>query len=438
MKLSVFGLGYVGCVSAGCLAHLGHELIGVDVNPLKVDLINGRRSPIVEKDLDGLIRDAVEAGTLRATTDAREAIAASDASLVCVGTPGTPVGRLDLDHVTRVASDIGHALRGKPGRGHVVVLRSTVLPGTTEDVLIPALEESSGRKAGEGFQVVNNPEFLREGSAVADFHEPAMTVIGSHGPEGPELDRALYRDLPGARIHTSIRVAETVKYASNAFHALKITFANEIGSFCRAHGVEAADVMEIFVQDRKLNLSEAYLRPGFAFGGACLPKDLRALVTSARDRDVELPMLGTILRSNQELVDNAVRRIERMQSRRIGIFGVSFKPGTDDLRESPMVELVERLLGKGFTLRIHDRHVNPARLFGANKAFIEEHLPHIEQLLCDDMHEVARSSDLLVIGNRDPAYRELATSVSDGQRIVDLARLFPRAPEHVPEYHAFV
>ncbi|MBZ0270219.1 nucleotide sugar dehydrogenase [bacterium] len=437
MRVSVFGLGYVGCVSAGCLAHLGHELIGVDVQPLKVDLINEGRSPIVEKDLDGLVRGAVEAGKLRATTDAEEAIAASDVSLVCVGTPGTAVGRLDLDHVTRVAADIGHVLRGK-APGHVVVLRSTVLPGTTEEVLIPALEESSGKQAGTGFRVVNNPEFLREGSAVRDFHEPAMTVVGSRGPEGPELDRALYGDLPGARIHTSIRVAETVKYVSNAFHALKITFANEIGGFCQAHGVEASDVMEIFLQDRKLNVSEAYLRPGFAFGGACLPKDLRALVTSARDRDVELPMLGTILRSNRTLVDNAIRKIEMLQMRRIGIFGISFKPDTDDLRESPMVELVERLLGKGFALRIHDHNVNPSRLFGANKAFVEERLPHIEQLLCDDMLDVARSSDILVIGNRDMRYRELAAVASSEQRIVDLARLFPRTPDGAMEYHAVV
>jgi GDP-mannose 6-dehydrogenase len=426
--ISVFGLGYVGCVSVGCLSQRGHRVVGVDVNPAKVDLINAGRSPIVEPGLEVLIARGVEAGRIRATTRCAEAIESSEISLICVGTPSNGAGRLDTKFVERVASEIGSALRAKRASGHTVVVRSTVLPGTTEEIVIPLLATQSGMSPSRDLRVAYNPEFLREGTAVEDFWNPPKTVIGTLNGGGEELDNALYRGLPGPHIVTSIQIGEMVKYVDNAFHALKVAFGNEIGQICAAQGIDVHEVMSIFRQDRKLNISESYLHPGFAYGGSCLPKDLRALISRARDHDLEVPVLSAIPRSNQNLIEDAIREIQDLGLRRVGILGLTFKPDTDDVRESPMVEIAERLLGKGFELAIHDRCFNVARLVGANKAYYEAHLPHIQRFLHSDLETVVDRSEVLVLGTADPEYCRVPEMIAGDQRIVDLAKLIKPAP----------
>jgi GDP-mannose 6-dehydrogenase len=421
MQLSVFGLGYVGCVSAGCFAREGHSVVGVDVNPAKVEMINRGESTIVEEGIAELIREVVEQGRLRATTDVADAVAQSSLSLICVGTPSRANGSIDLGYIERVCEQIGSALRVKD-QAHLVVIRSTVMPGTIEEVVIPALQRSSGKTPGAGFDVCSNPEFLREGSSIRDFFDPPFTLIGARSEDAAAPLAELYLGIDSPLYVTEIRVAEMVKYACNAFHGLKVAFANEVGNVCKEVGIDSHAVMEIFAADTKLNISAAYLKPGFAFGGSCLPKDLRALTYKARELDLQTPVLSAILESNQQQIERAFDMVMRTGERRIGVLGLSFKEGTDDLRESPMVELVERLLGKGMELSIYDRNVSEGGLLGANQEFIERHIPHIWSLMRDDMGEVMDSSDILILGNKDPEFRGLQDRRA-GQKVIDLARV---------------
>jgi GDP-mannose 6-dehydrogenase len=421
MKVSVFGLGYVGSVSAACLAARGHEVVGVDVNPTKVALIAGGQAPVVEERIGELTAEMVGSGRLRATTDVASAVWDTEISLVCVGTPSAPNGSLSTSYLERVAEEIGVVLAGTP-RWHTVVFRSTMLPGTCTGLLIPILEKASGKSAGIDFGVAVNPEFLREGSSVRDFFEPPKTVIGVLDPTSADLVAALYDGLPGEVFRVPIAVAEMAKYADNAFHGLKIAFANELGAICHALGVDSHRMMDVFLADRKLNISPAYLRPGFAFGGSCLPKDLRGLVYAARRADVSVPLLSHVLPSNEEHLRRAFELITAGAERRIGLFGLSFKPGTDDLRESPLVELAERLLGKGYDLRIYDANVALSRLVGANREYVERHLPHLGDLLCDSVEEVLAHAEVCVVGCTEPAVLEALNNTGD-RKIVDLVRI---------------
>ena len=422
MRISIFGLGYVGAVSAACLARDGHEVVGVDPNQTKVDLINAGQTPIIETDVGDIIRATVESGHLRATTDAAEAIAGTEVSLVCVGTPSAQNGSLDLQYVRAVCQEIGGEIGSKSQR-HVVVIRSTILPGTMRELVIPTLEASSGLRAGEDFGVCNNPEFLREGTAVRDYDEPPKTVIGASDSRSAELLSSLYEHLPAALIVTEIEVAELVKYVDNVWHALKVGFANEIGSLCKPLGIDSHRVMDIFCQDTKLNLSPYYLKPGFAFGGSCLPKDVRALNYEATKLDLKLPIIGAIMESNRLQVERGLDLIMAQGSKRIGILGFSFKAGTDDLRESPMVEVIERLIGKGYDVRVYDRNVNLAKLVGANREYILKHIPHIAGLMVDSQEELLSHAQVIVIGNTAEEITGALQARRPDQSLVDLVRL---------------
>lgn len=426
MRISVFGLGYVGTVSAGCLAHAGHDVLGVDPVQAKVEIINKGASPIIEAEIGDIVAQTVAQGKLRATGDSFEAVAATELSLVCVGTPSQTNGNLDLRYIRRICEEIGSALK-KKAAGHTVVIRSTILPGTMDNIVIPVLEEFSGKKAGKDFGVCHNPEFLREGSAVRDFHAPPKTVIGELNEESGALLSQIYADLDAPLIRTDLKTAEMVKYVDNSWHALKIGFANEIGDLCKVLGVDGHDVMKIFCQDRKLNISPAYLLPGFAFGGSCLPKDLRALAYTAKMRDLELPILTSILPSNEMQVNRGLDLIMRKGHRKIGVLGFSFKAGTDDLRESPVIEVIERLLGKGYELRIYDKNVNLASLVGANRDFILNRIPHISRLMVDRVDAVLDHAETIVIGNNDPDFQGVIHRLRDGQAIVDFVRIADRA-----------
>lgn len=432
MQIAVFGLGYVGTVAAACLARDGHEVIGVDPNRTKVDLINDGRSPIIEANVEELVSQAVSEGRLRSMEDADEAVRLAELSLVCVGTPSRSNGSLDTSFVERVCSEIGAGLRaGTGGSRHTVAIRSTLLPGTMRTVVVPALEEASGLRAGKGFGLCNNPEFLREGTAVYDYDHPPKTVIGEIDGESGERLMSLYSHLDAPLIRVSVDEAEMVKYVDNVWHALKICFANEIGNVAKDAGLDGGRIMEIFCEDTKLNISDAYLKPGFAFGGSCLPKDVRAFTHHARQRDLHTPLLESILPSNHGQVENALRMIMSGGAKRIGFLGFSFKAGTDDLRESPVVELIERLLGKGYELGLYDRNVRIASLVGANKDYILNHIPHIAKLMTDDLDGLIAASDLIVIGNNDPEFgAALARSNGDG-RIIDLSGVGrPLAGQH--------
>ena len=429
MKISIFGLGYVGTVSAGCLARDGHDVIGVDPVRTKVELINAGQSPIIEADIAEIIAAAVKSGRLRATDDQDEAIRQTDLSFVCVGTPSQPNGNLDLTFIRRVCELIGKALRNKSAR-HTVVNRSTILPGTMHGIVIPTLEEYSGKKAGEGFGVCHNPEFLREGSAVKDFNFPPKTVIGEFDAASGDLLASLYAKLDAPLIRTDLQTSEMVKYVDNSWHALKIGFANEIGNLCKSLSVDAHEVMNIFCQDKKLNISPAYLSPGFAFGGSCLPKDLRALAYKAKMHDLELPILNGILPSNELQIAKGVRLITEKGHKRIGILGFSFKAGTDDLRESPMIEVIERLIGRGYDLRIFDKNVNLASLVGANRDYILNHIPHISRLMVRGVDEVLNHAQTVVIGNNDAEFRCMPDRLRDGQCLVDFVRITNRRSEN--------
>ena len=422
MKISIFGLGYVGAVSAGCLATDGHEVIGVDPNRTKVDLINQGTTPIIEKDIGEMISKTVKEGTLRATTDVRDAVLNSDMSLICVGTPSQLNGNLDLSHVRKVCEQIGEAIKEK-NSFHVVVARSTMLPGSMRAVVIPSLEAASGKKAGVDFGVCNNPEFLREGTAVYDYYHPPKTVIGETDERAGEMLVKLYEKMDAPMVRTDVETAEMVKYTDNTWHAVKVAFANEIGNICKAVGIDGHKVMEIFCQDTKLNLSPYYMKPGFAFGGSCLPKDVRALTYKARSLDLELPLLDSILPSNRKQVEKGVKMIVDKGNRKIGILGFSFKAGTDDLRESPLVDVIETLLGKGYDLKLYDKNVNLAALTGANQDYILNHIPHISKLMVNSMEEVLAFADTIVIGNGAAEFKQVPGLLKDGQSIVDLVRI---------------
>ncbi|MBX9636702.1 MAG: nucleotide sugar dehydrogenase, partial [Nitrosomonas sp.] len=404
MKISIFGLGYVGTVSAGCLATEGHSVIGVDPNKTKVDLINQGISPIVEKDIGEMIAAAAKNNVLRATLDVRDAVINSDISMVCVGTPSQLNGNLDLSHVRKVCEQIGAALKEKSAF-HVVVARSTMLPGSMRTVVIPALESYSGKKAGVDFGVCNNPEFLREGTAVFDYYNPPKTVIGETDSKAGELLMQLYAKMTAPLIRTEVETAEMAKYADNTWHAVKVAFANEIGNLCKAEGIDGHKVMEIFCQDTKLNLSPYYMKPGFAFGGSCLPKDVRALMYKGKSLDMDLPLINAILPSNQRQIEKGIKMIVEKGNKKIGILGFSFKAGTDDLRESPLVEVIEFLIGKGYELKLYDKNVNLAALTGANQDYILNHIPHISRLMASSMDEVLNFAQTIVIGNSAAEFR---------------------------------
>jgi len=422
MKISIFGLGYVGTVSAGCLAKEGNEVVGVDPNRTKVDLINDGKTPIIEKEIGEIIRTGVREGRLWATVDVKEAITATDLSVICVGTPSQLNGSLDLRYVSRVCQEIGAALKGKTGF-HVVVVRSTMLPGTMRGVVIPSLEEWSGKNAGKDFGVCNNPEFLREGTAVYDFFHPPKTVIGETDEKSGDLVAGIYVSLPGPVIRTDLETAEMVKYTDNVWHALKVGFANEIGNLCKALSLDGHRVMDIFCQDTKLNLSPYYLKPGFAFGGSCLPKDVRALTYKARSLDLDLPILNAIILSNEHQIEKGLRMIMDKGNKKIGILGFSFKVGTDDLRESPLVEVIERLIGKGYDLRLYDRNVKLASLIGANRDYIVNKIPHISKLMVETMDEVLDFAETVVIGNGEEEFRLVVDGLRGGQVLIDLVRI---------------
>jgi GDP-mannose 6-dehydrogenase len=422
MRVSVFGLGYVGSVSAASFAADGHHVIGVDVVADKVAAINEGRSPLVEPGLEDLLAEGVRQRRLRATANTEEAVNESDLSLICVGTPSRKNGSLDLTYLTRVCEQIGDAIKQKDGY-HVVVVRSTVLPGTTHREVIPVLEARSGKKYGEGFGVAVNPEFLREGTAIRDFRQPPLTLVGHNHAADAAPTKALYDNVDAPLYSTSIRVAEMMKYTSNTWHAVKVVFANEIGNLCKRVGIDSHEVMDIFCQDHKLNLSPYYLKPGFAFGGSCLPKDVRALQYRAKEVDLEMPLIESLLDSNALQVQHALEQIVETGKKKIGLFGFSFKAGTDDLRESPLVILAEALLGKGYELCIYDRNVSLARLVGANKQYINEQIPHLSQHLCDSIDEVIDRSDVIVVGNAAPEFAAAIERCRPDQVVLDLVRL---------------
>ncbi|MDB5816031.1 MAG: algD [Rhodocyclales bacterium] len=420
MKISVFGLGYVGAVSCACLPELGHEVIGVDTNPLKVKMINDGQSPVVEEGINELISAAVHAGKLHATDDVAFAVSNSDISLISVATPSNPNYTPNLTAVDAVVRSIGAAIRKKDTH-HTVVLRSTVQPGTTEDRIVPILEEAAGRKVGDRLSLVFNPEFLREGTSVKDFHNPPQTVMGSLDEAGYVAMEKMYNGLPGVFVRTSCRVAESVKYLCNVFHALKIVFANEAGSVLKACGLDGREVMKIFCQDTQLNISTAYMRPGFAFGGSCLPKEVKGFLTLAREKDVPIPALSALLDSNEAHTARAFNMIARDGRRKVALFGLAFKPGTDDMRDSPLVTLAERLLGKGFELSIYDNFVKISRLLGKNKEFIDREIPHLDRLLTETPEAALRDAEVIVIGHADAAARQSIIAHAAGRRIVDLS-----------------
>ena len=422
MRISIFGLGYVGTVSAGCFADDGHQVVGVDPIATKVDLINRGQSPIIEVDIGEIIASTVKADRLSATDDATRAVNETDLSIVCVGTPSQSNGNLDFRYIRRICEQIGEALKNKRAR-HLVAIRSTILPGTMHKIVIPTLEEFSGKKAGADFGVCNNPEFLREGSAVKDFRSPPKTVIGEFDKASGDVLAQLYEKLDAPMIRTDIQTAEMVKYVDNSWHALKIGFANEIGNLCKSFGIDSHEVMNIFCQDRKLNISSAYLQPGFAFGGSCLPKDLRALSYQAKSHDLHLPILTSILPSNEIQISRGLQLVMEKGHKRIGVLGFSFKAGTDDLRESPMIEVIERLLGKGHDLRIYDKNVNIASLVGANRDFILNRIPHISKLMVNDIDAVLKHAQTIVIGNKDPEFKRVPERLQEGQLLVDFVRI---------------
>lgn len=423
MNISIFGLGYVGAVSLACLARDGHRVVGVDIDRAKLDLIAAGKTPVVEEGMVDLMTQVVGSGRVSVSQNVGEALHATELSLICVGTPSAPNGSQDQGALLRVAKEMGIALRSK-AQPHVFVFRSTVVPGTVEELLLPLLEQESGKKEGVDFHVCFQPEFLREGTSIRDYDKPPFTIVGSRNEPAVEALHRLFGHLPCEFRTTSIRAAETVKYCCNNFHALKITFANETARLCEALGVDPFAVMDLVCQDTQLNISKAYLKPGFAFGGSCLPKDLRATMHLAKTRDVELPMLGSILNSNRAHIDLAISKVLASGARRVGMLGLSFKPGTDDLRESPLVTVAEHLIGKGMNLLVYDPEVHLSSLLGANRRFIEQHLPHIGQLLRPDVGQVIEHSEIVIVGMQDQRVVEgLQQHLRPEQRVLDLARL---------------
>jgi GDP-mannose 6-dehydrogenase len=419
MRISVFGLGYVGCVTAACLSKDGHSVIGIDLNQQKMDTLRNGLSPIIEPGLAESIKSNVQEGRLSVNGDVNEVVQETELSLICVGTPSNENGSLNTAYIENVCREIGAALSKKQAY-HVVVVRSTVLPGTVEEKLIPILEQYSGRKAGPDFGVCMNPEFLREGTAILDFYKPGLVVIGEFDAESGECLAKMYSNVEGEIVRTAIRTAEMVKYTCNAFHALKVVFANEIGTFCKAQGLDGQKVMEIFVLDHQLNISSKYLMPGFAFGGSCLPKDVRAVVHRSKELDLENPLLNSILQSNRRHIENAIHMVERTGSKQIGILGLSFKPNTDDLRESPTITLAETLLGRGYKIRIFDENLQLSRLIGANKLFLEKELPHIASLLCTSIEQLVAEAEVVVIANGSKSFQKVPELMKENQILIDL------------------
>ena len=419
MQISIFGMGYVGAVCTACLADYGHSVIGVDVSERKVLTINEGRTPIVEPGLGELLAKGVAAGLIRATSDIRDAVLNSELTMICVGTPSKKNGDLDLHFVEGVCAQIGAVLKDKPTR-HTVVVRSTVLPGTLRKIVIPALENASGKRAGADFGVAVNPEFLRESTAIGDYRAPPRTVIGEFDAVSGQGLAEIYSVLPAKVFRKSIEVAEMVKYTCNVWHATKVTFANEIGNIAKACGIDGREVMELICEDEKLNISKYYMKPGFAFGGSCLPKDLRAMNFRSQQLHSNNPMLASIMYSNNEQVKRAFELIASFGKRRVGMLGLAFKAGTDDLRESPLVELAEMLIGKGYMLNIYDKSVDHARVYGTNKEYIDSKIPHVSGLMNSDMEALVASSEILVLGNRDPAFEKALADRKPGTKVVDL------------------
>ncbi len=419
MKISVFGLGYVGAVSCACLPELGHEVVGVDINPLKVDLIASGQSPVVEEGIEELISAAVQAGQLTATRDVAAAVRDTEVSLISVATPSLPNYMPDLTALDAVVGQIGAEIAKKDGH-HTLVIRSTVAPGTTRSRIAPLLEQAVGRKIGDRLSLVFNPEFLREGSSVSDFHNPPQTIVGSLDEAGVEVMRRLYTGVPGSFVAADVGVAESVKYLCNVFHALKIVFANEAGAVLKETGLDSRDVLELFCRDTQLNISKAYLRPGFAFGGSCLPKEVKGFLTIARERGVEIPVLGSLLDSNDAHIGRAYDIIAAAGRKPVALFGLAFKPGTDDLRDSPLVVLAEKLLGKGFDLAIYDKFVKIARLLGKNKEYIDREIPHLDKLLHETPDAALARAEIVVVGHADAETRQRIIALAQGARIVDL------------------
>ena len=434
MRVVVVGLGYVGSVCSACLADRGHDVVGVDTSEFKVECIRRGESPIVEKGLPELIGKAAKAGRLTATTRIAEAMPQADIVLVCVGTPSAEDGSLDLTHVKRACAEVGQALK-RGGRFVTVVMRSTMLPGSVLDELAPVIEQAAGGKAGQDFGVAYNPEFLREGTAVEDFFGADYTILGAGCERSGEALQQLYAGVGGELIVTAIPTAEMLKYVNNSYHALKVAFANEFGRLCKREGVDSHEVMRLMRRDTKLNISGAYLSPGFAFGGSCLPKDLRATAHLARSHDVELPMLSAILPSNQIHLSVALRKILASGKRRIGFIGLSFKAGTDDLRESPILRVIGTLVGKGYDVRLHDPSIDMDRVLGANRRFVEQELPYLPERLRPDLDDVLAHAEVVVIGNRSHEYRSLGPRIRAGQVVVDLVDALDRRSVTAGEYH---
>lgn len=421
MKIAVFGLGYVGCVSAACFSSEGHEVIGVDVSQEKVDIINMGKSPIVEPGLDDKIKEAVSSKKLTATIDYKKAVSKSDISLVCVGTPSQKNGGVTLEFIYKVAEQIGEVLK-KTDHYHVFVIRSTVPPGTLEKSL-KIISDISGKKIGKDFGGCSNPEFLREASAIKDFYNPPFTIIGELDEGSGDALAEIYKSIDAPLVRSSVKVAEMIKYANNVFHAVKVIFGNEIGTVCKKFGIDSHELMEIFCMDKKLNLSSVYLKPGFAFGGSCLPKDVRALSHLAKTNDLELPLVNSLMKSNKDHVQRAIEMVLSYGKKRVGILGISFKAETDDLRESPMVEVVETLIGKGYDIRIYDRNVHLAKLFGANKEFINTKIPHISNLMVENIGDILEHSELLIIGNKNKEFENTISRLDTEYIVIDFVRI---------------
>ena len=433
MEISVFGLGYVGTVSSACLAKLGHTVTGVDVNEFKVDCLAKGKSPIVETGIEALIREMKAAGRLAATSSAEEAVNSSRVSVICVGTPSRENGFMNLGYVERVCRDVGKAL-GAVNHFHVLMFRSTMLPGTIENGLIPLLEETSGRTSGSDFGVCYNPEFLREGSAVSDFFNPPFTLLGVNDERTSRVAEEVFSSLSAPVVKTTFKVSEMVKYVSNCFHALKVTFANEIGNLCKREGMDSHEVMKIFCMDKRLSISEQYLVPGFAFGGSCLPKDVRALQAKFRETKIEAPVIEAILRSNDIQVRIAQKMIEDTRRKKIGILGVSFKAGTDDLRESPIVKVIENLVGKGYAVKVYDENVELSRLLGANRQFVQEEVPYLPSIMCFSLGELLDFAEVVVVANKGAGFSEIGKRLRKDQVILDLVRIVKDGSETAGTY----
>ena len=420
MKISIFGLGYVGCVSLGCLAKNGHSVIGVDTNQAKVNQINSGKATIIEKDVDTIIAEQRLSGRIIATDDIQLAVKGSDISIIAVGTPSTDKGHLNLQFIFKVAESIGEALKHKDAF-HIIAIRSTIMPGTCDEVAT-IVEKISGKKRNAGFAIVDNPEFLREGTAVQDYYNPPLTLIGSDNREAAEKVADLYRQLPGEIIITDLKTAEIMKYINNTYHALKISFGNEIGNICSELGIDSHKVMEIFCKDKQLNISPYYFKPGFAFGGSCLPKDLKGLQTLAHDLYIDVPVIDSINKTNDLQIQRAIKLIYKYWDKKLGFLGLSFKAGTDDLRNSPTVSIIEALVGKGCDIVIYDKNINMAMLTGTNKEYIDSRIPHLSSLLVSDPEKLIGDCDIIVINTKEPEFIKLVSDI-DNKIIIDFVRL---------------